>query len=155
MAFQTHNFTLDGGTQLKDAGLVAATAAGTVSGSAAYVDLGAANAYARFAVVVDWTACEVASGDELYNMCVEGGTSSAFSTVYRLSQRLLGDSTVNGQPVDTAASGRIVMFCDNVATTSATDPGSQIACQYVRIRAVISGTIATGINYTAYLVPII
>lgn len=154
MAFQAQNFTLDTATQLKDAGLVAATAAGTVGGSAAFVNFGAANAYARFAVVVDWTACEVASGDENYQLCLEGATADTFGTAYRLATRGLGDSTVNGQPVDTPPSGRVVIFADNVAMTSATDGNSVIACQFVRIRVVISGTVATGLNYTAWLVPL-
>lgn len=154
MVFQTHNFTLDSATQLKDAGLVAADAAGTVSAAAAYVDLGAANAYAKFAVVIDWTACEVADGNEAYHMRVEGATASAFSTAYILAKQSLGDSSVTGQPVDSPPNGRIVIYGDNVACTSATDAGSEIACRYIRIYCDVAGTIATGINYTAWFVPL-
>ena len=154
MVFQTHNFTLDSATQLKDAGLVAASAAATVSSAAAYHDFGAANAYARFAIVIDWTACEVADGNEVYTVQVEGATASAFSTVYRLATAKFGDSSVNNQPVDTTPSGRAVIFADNVACTSATDPGSEIACRYVRIYLTVGGTVATGFNYTAWLVPL-
>lgn len=154
MVFQTHNFTLDSATQLKDAGLVAADAAGQVSSAAAYVDLGAANAYSKFAVVIDWTACEVASGDEAYDIQVQGSTATSFSTKYILASKKLGDSTVTLQPVDTPPSGRIVIFGDNVACTSATDPGSEIACQYIRVYADVAGTIATGINYTAWFIPL-
>lgn len=154
MTFQAHNFLLDSGTQLKDAGLVAADAAGTVSSVAAYVDLGAANAYARFAIVIDWTACEVATGDEVYAIKVQGATSSAFSTAYVLTERRFGDSSVSFQPVDTPPSGRVVLFCDNVAHTSASDGNSQIACQYIRVYADVGGTIATGMNYTAWFVPL-
>ena len=154
MAFQTYNLTLDTATQLKDAGLVAADAAGQVSSAAAYVDLGAANAYAKFAVVIDWTACEVASGDEVYDIQVQGSTASSFSTKYILASKKFGDSSVTLQPVDTAASGRAVIFCDNVATTSASDPASQIACQYIRVYADVGGTIASGFNYTAWFVPL-
>lgn len=153
MVFQTHNFTLDSATQLKDAGLVAADAAGTVSAAAAYVDLGADNAYSKFAVVIDWTACEVASGDEAYHMRVQGSTTSAFSTAYDLAKKSLGDSTTTGQPVDTTPSGRAVIYGDNVACTSASDAGSEIACRYIRIYCDVAGTIATGLNYTAWFVP--
>ena len=154
MVFQTHNFTLDSAIQLKDAGLVAASAAATVSSAAAYADFGAANAYARFAIVIDWTACEVDSGNEVYTIQVEGSTATSFSTKYRLATRQFGDSSVNAQPVDTTSSGRAVIFADNVACTSASDPGSEIACQYVRIYCTVGGTVATGFNYTAWLVPL-
>ena len=154
MGFQGYNLTLDSATQLKDAGAITSSAAGTVSSAAAYVDLGAANAYAKFAVVVDWTACEVAMGDEVYDIQVQGSTATSFSTKYVLASKKLGDSSVNGQPVDTPASGRMVIFCDNVACTSASDPNSLIATQYIRVYATIAGSIATGINYTAWFVPL-
>lgn len=154
MAHQAHNFTLDTATQLKDAGLVAATTAGQVGGAAAYFDVGAANSYARFAIVIDWTACEVATGDESYAINVEGAEATAFSTAYRLASRIFGDSSVNGQPVDTPPSGRVVLFGDNVAITSATDGNSIICARYVRVRCVVAGTVATGFNYTAWLVPL-
>ena len=154
MAFQTHNFTLDGATQLKDAGLVAADTAGQVNSAAAYFDVGAANAYARYAIVIDWTACEVATGDEVYDLQIQGSTATSFSTKYILTSRKLGDSSVTLQPVDTPPSGRIVIYGDNVAHTSATDGSVQIACRYIRIYADVAGTIATGLNYTAWLVPI-
>jgi hypothetical protein len=118
------------------------------------VDLGAANAYARFAIVIDWTACEVATGDEVYTITVEGATATSFSTAYRLASRGFGHSSVNGQPVSTPPSGRVVLFSDNVAITSATDGGSTIAAQFIRVKCVVAGTIATGFNYTAYLVPL-
>lgn len=154
MVFQTHNFTLDSATQLKDAGLVAADAAGTVSAAAAYHDMGAANAYGRFAVVIDWTACEVATGDEVYAIRVQGSDTSSFTNAYVLAERRFGDSTVSFQPVDTAPTGRAVIYADNVAATSATDGASQIACRYIRVYADVGGTIATGFNYTAWLVPL-
>lgn len=154
MAFQTHNLLLDGATQLKDAGLVAADAAATVGGSAAFFDCGAANAYARFAIVIDWTACEVATGDEVYAIKVQGATATTFSTAYVLTERRFGDSSVSFQPVDTPPSGRVVLYCDNVAHTSASDGNAQIACRYIRIYTDVGGTIASGMNFTAWLVPI-
>ena len=153
MAYQTYNYTLDGGTQLKDAGLVAASAAGTVSAAATYVDLGAANAYAEFDVVVDWTACEIASNDELYTIEVQGSDTTAFTLDYVLAQKDLGAVEVLVDPVDTAATGRVVLHCDNAVVTSATDPNSVAGCRYIRVFCRVAGTVATGINYTAYLVP--
>lgn len=154
MAFQPHSITLDGLTQLKDAGLVAADAAGTVGGNAAVIDLGAANAFARFAVVIDWTACEVATGDEVYAVRIQGSTTSAFSAVYTLAERRFGDSTVSFNATDTPPSGRCMIYGDNVAHTSATDGNSVEALRYIRLFTDVTGTIATGMNFSAYLVPI-
>lgn len=149
MVFQSQNYTLDDNLLLSAAALVAADAAGSV----AYIDLGAANAYAEFDVVLRWTACEVDTGNEKYDFRVEGSAATAFSTVYVLGQKILGDSSVSFNAVDTAPIGQAVIHCDNVACTSATDGGSLIACRYVRIYLDVSGTIATGINYSAHLVP--
>jgi hypothetical protein len=117
------------------------------------MNFGAANAYARFAVVIDWSAMDVASGSELYQFQVQGATTSAFSTAYVLAEKRLGDTTVNLQPVDTTAAGRTVIYCDNVAVTSASDANSLIATQYVRLSCVSSGTTPT-VTYSAWLVPI-
>jgi len=154
MAFQPHNITLDGATQLKDAGLVAADAAATVGGSAAVIDLGAANAYARFAVVIDWTACEVASSDEVYAVRIQGSVASSFTNAYTLAERRFGDSNVSFNATDTPPSGRCVIYGDNVAHTSATDGNSVEALRYIRLYTDVTGTIATGMNFTAWLVPI-
>lgn len=153
MAFQTYNYLLDSGTQLKDAGLVAADAAGTVGGAAAYVDLGAANSYAEFDVVVDWTAMEHDTGDEVYELRVQGAEATTFATPYTLARTRIGIAALAFQPVDHNATGRVVLHCDNVACTSATDANSLIATRYIRIYCDVTGTIATGFNYTAYLVP--
>jgi hypothetical protein len=153
MAFLGQDYTLDGATQLKDAGLVAADAAAQVGGAAAYFDVGAANAFCCFDIIIDWTACEVASGDELYDIRIQGAEATAFSTAFTLCSRKFGDSSVNFQPVDTSPSGRVVISGNNVAITSATDGNSIIACRYIRVYTDVTGTIATGMNFTAYLVP--
>lgn len=153
MAFQAHNFVLDAGQQLKDAGAVTADGAGTVSAAAAVFDLGAANAYARFAVVIDWTAIDITTGDEAYDIQVQGAAASNFATPYILVNRKLGDSTVTLQPVDTAPSGRLVLFGDNVAMTSATDGSAEIATRYIRVYHDVAGT-TPSINYTAFIVPV-
>lgn len=154
MAFQTHSLTLDGAIQLKDAGLVAADAAAQVGGSAAVIDLGAANSFQKFAVVIDWTACEVATGDEVYAVRIQGSTTSAFTNAYTLIERRFGDSSVSFNATDTPPSGRAVLYGDNVAHTSATDGNSVEALRYVRLYTDVTGTIATGMNFSAWLVPI-
>lgn len=150
MAFQTYSVALDSATQLKDAGLVAADTAGAVGGSAAFADLG--GGYAEFDVVIDWSACEVASGDEKYDLRIEGCASSGFaSNVYVLTRLILGDSSVTNNATDTPPAGRMVIHANNVAITSASDGNSTSALRYVRVYADVAGTIATGLNYQAWL----
>lgn len=151
MVYQSHDRLLDGALQVKDAGLVAATAVTTVSSSAVTIDLGAAATYQKGALVVDVTACEVASGDELYIIQIQGATDSAFTTAHQLAVKYLGDSSVTGNAVDTPPTGRHVLYFDNVALTSATDGTAYNALRYLRVRTVASGTIATGINYSAWM----
>lgn len=149
MVHQAHNFTLDSAIQMKDAGLVASSAAATVGGSAKVHDIGAAG-YQRFALVIDVSAVEAATGDENYTILVQGATASSFSTAYTLARTSLGDSAQAGQPIDSLP-GRYVVYGDNVINLA----GSQTSqVQYLRVYTVVAGTIATGINFQAWLVPI-
>lgn len=155
MAFQSHNVALDGGLRLKSAGLVASDASGTgLSGGVAYVDLtGGANVYAKFAVVIDWTECEVASGDEVYDIQVFGCAATNFTTDFLLTSRKFGDSSVTFQAVDTPPVGRAILFCDNSAHVSASDGNAIELMRYIRLTVDVGGTIATGMNFTAYIIP--
>jgi len=143
--------TLDANYQLKDAGAIATTAATTVGGNAAYIDLGSAK-YFKGKLIADITACEVADNNELYTLQLQGSTTSAFSSVYVLAERKLGALEVTGNLVDTAPVGRHALHFDNVAHTSGTTDAAQ-PVRYIRLRTVVAGTVATGINYTAYVVP--
>lgn len=150
--YQNHDFTLDASLQLKDAGLIAATAATTVGGSAKVINLGSAK-YQKGAVVIDTSAVEVASNDELYEIQLQGSETEAFSTAYELASKQLGAFEVTGNAVDTAPVGRHVLYFDNVAHTSGTVAGGDAKpMQYLRLRTVVAGTVATGINYTAWMV---
>src|SRR4030067_519929 len=94
--------TFDHLLRMKDAGLVAASAAAEVSSVAKILDMGAQRFDGR--VLVDITACEVASGDEEYRILVQGSTSSTFASgVWNLGALQLGDSSVSQETVDTAA----------------------------------------------------
>jgi hypothetical protein len=150
MAHQCYSLTLDGALQLANATAVAS--ATTTNGTA--FDLGgAANNWQRFAVVIDWSGMDITTGDESYRFQVQGATASAFSTAYVLAEKRLGDSTVNLQPVDTTALGRTVIYCDNVAVTSATDSSSVISTQFVRLTCISAGT-TPAVTYSAWIVPI-
>lgn len=157
MAFQCYSLTLDGALQLASA---TTSAGATTNGTA--VDIGgAANNWQRFAVVIDWSGLDVASTDELYRFQVQGATASAFSTPYVLAEKRLGAAGVspgpatgvNLQPVSSTGLGRMVIYCDNVAVTSATDSSSIIATQFIRLTCISSGTTPT-ITYSAWIVPI-
>lgn len=120
-----------GGIDLKAAGLVAATTAHL----AVYVGR------ADFVVQMDWTACEIASNDEIYVIPVEANTR-AEPTTWRVIGFLavLGaeERTLNG---DAPAAGSIRAEFNNPYDNE------------VRLKTWVGGTVATGINYGAKLYP--
>ena len=81
--------TYDSTLVMKDAGLVAASAAATVSSVAKVIDLGSGVVEAD--VVVDVTACEVASRDESYRIAIQISDTSDFSdSIYEIENIQLG-----------------------------------------------------------------
>ena len=171
MAHQCHNYVLDDTMLLNDAATGSTTGGivGTVSGQPRSLDLGvqapgfnnASNpmpAYSEFDVVLDWTGCEVGTGDEIYYISIDGSTTSNFATVYNLHKRVLGTSS--DQPFDTPNVGRLVMHCDNVVIANGADENTSAAygavyqtMRYVRISVFVAGTVTTGLAYRAWLVP--
>lgn len=134
--------TFDALLQLKDAGLVAADGAATVGGQARIVDLGDARMDAR--VIVDVTALEVATGDEAYRLRMQFSDSSSFASgVVNGPEVVLGDSSVTGASADNAATGRYELGFTN-------DLGGN-TYRYARLYVDVQGTIATGINFTAWI----
>lgn len=143
--------TIDVLTIMKDAGLVAATAAATVGGSARQIDLGAsvgsqgAGTYWG-CVVIDASAIEVGSNDELFTIIVEGCNTSGFGSgeIAPLAMLTLGaGGVIPGAGATSSVAGRYLLpFCNFAHGT---------IFQYIRLETVVAGTIATGINYTAYL----
>ncbi len=156
-----HSFTLDAATQLKDAGLVATSAAAQVGGSDRVLDFGNVTsgpaveqvAYTEGDLVIDVSAVEFDTGDEV------------FSIVYQLSDDASangvgfdgGDVVVNMAVVpmgdvgglagstadDESGAGRVVVRVNN------RHKGTLF--RFARVFTVVAGTIATGINYTAFL----
>lgn len=139
--------TFDADLELKDAGLVAASAAATTDGAAAYVDVG--TGLFEGDVVVDVTAIEIASNDELYKIYVEGASETAFdTTAVPLAVLEVGALEVLGPgsshfKVDSSTGRYIIPFRNERDGTY---------YRYIRIYTVVSGTIASGggINFTAY-----
>lgn len=144
-AKQRPTYPFDANLQFKDAGLVAASAAATVASAAAPVNVG--TGFFSGDMVIDVTAIEVATGDEVYTITVQGGTESGFSsgTEVELQSIKLGDSSVQLGDTDDVV-GRYVLPFTNRAVDGT-------CYQYLRVYTTVAGTVATGINYTAYACP--
>jgi hypothetical protein len=132
---------------LKDAGLIAADAAAQVGGSAKVLDLGVG--LVEGDIVIDVSAIEIATGDERYNIIAQFSSSSTFASDVVIGAILpLGDgSTIatafggSGVDVDDGA-GRFVLPFRNER--------NGVWRRYMRLFTDVTGTIATGINYTAF-----
>jgi len=146
MALQRNSMdgTFDYLARLKDAGDVTGSAAAQVGGSDKIFDAGAGRFDAR--VIINISACEVATGNEKYQIMVQGSTSATFANgVWNLGALVLGDSSVSLETVDTAAARhQEIAFCNEVNGN---------LYRYLRIYTFVAGTIeTTGINFTAHLV---
>jgi hypothetical protein len=132
---------------MKAAGLIAASAA-----VATVVDLGTASqkeGQARFEgrLIIDATAVEVATGDELYDIVLQGTNTAAFTDdtdIVDLCSLTLGDATqMRSSMNQDGGIGRYELLFTNVYAGT--------AYRYIRLYTVVAGTIATGINYKAYI----
>lgn len=135
MANQYSQFTYDSDLQLKAAGLLAASTDGTI------LDLG--NGLVDAYLVIDLTACEIASGNEIYTVSLEGSNVAAMTSgSVCLAKKVFGNLVV---PMDAAlsAAGRYVVPFRN-------EEGGTLY-RYVRLSTLIAGTIATGINFSAFI----
>lgn len=122
------------------------------SENSAALDLGAAGAgdnedgvaIFRGDVVFDFSAIEIATGDELYIFHVVGSDNADFSTGDQedLASLRVGDASVLLGDVDSDP-GRYVLSITNHRNTR--------VYRFIRIELVVAGTIATGINWKAFL----
>lgn len=145
---QRHSHTFDAEMLLKDAGLVAASAALQVGGSAKVVDLG--DAFVSGDCVIDITAIESGDGDETYEIMLQFSDVEDFTTSPdTIAQSFhLGNSS-NGWS-DQYKTGRKVMPFNNRFVDSNGDVKN---FRYCRGYVVIGGTITTGINFSMWLAP--
>ena len=128
---------------LKDAGLVASSAAAQVDASAQVLDLGDGRFEAD--IIIDATAVEVASGDELYTIVAEFSNSATFASgIVPGSMQYLGDAAAipGGGDTDLGV-GRYKLPFTNVINDT--------HYRYMRLYTVVAGTIATGVNYSAFV----
>lgn len=136
-------YTYDASLLMKAAALVAATANGSL-----ILDVGTGLLDAE--LVIDVTALETDTGDESYEIIVQGSPDAAFGTagnIKSLASITIGDSgstrgTLIGNGADDAV-GRFVLPFRNERNGT--------TFQYIRVRTVVVGTIATGINYSAFV----
>lgn len=141
--YSKRNHVFDVNSQLKDAGLVAASAAAQVSSADKILDLGLGLVDAD--LVLDVTAVEVDTGNEKYEIEWQLSNSATFASGNVCACVVkLGDSSVNGSDAD-SGTGRIVQPVANEFAGT--------AYRYARLYTRIAGTIATGINYSAFLSP--
>lgn len=158
-----NSYTMDALTQLKDAGAITASAACLVGGVARVLDFGFTTpqgviqvAYVPGDIVIDVSAIEVASTDEVYMIAYElsddtSGNAVGFDAgdvVVCRGVVMLGCITtaayLAGLNMDTmSGTGRIVLGVDNEVQGT--------LYRYARLATYIAGTIATGINYAAFL----
>lgn len=140
----THAF--DAALQLQDAGLVAASAAGT-----RILDLGPGTGFRCGKIVIDVTAIEIASNDETYTIHVQGAASSTFATagliVEFASLQLSAKETKLSDSDRDDDVGQRTLYFDNTDEAGTT-------YRYLRLYITVAGTVATGINFSARLVPI-
>lgn len=135
--------TYDNALLLKAGALVAATANGTL-----ILDVG--GGLLDCDLVVDVSAIETASTDESYNIILEGSPDATFGTagnIVHLASMTLGHAS----SVLKAAEGSGVTDTAGRYTLGIRNELNGTTYRYLRIRTVVAGTIATGINYTAFL----
>lgn len=135
MANLYNQFTYDNALSMKAAGLVAASADGSI------VDLG--EGFVKGYLVFDVSAIEIASGDERYTLSLEGSNVAAMTSgSVCLAKKVFGNLIV---PMDAAlsAAGRYaVPFTNEEGGTT---------YRYIRLSTLVAGTIATGINFSCFI----
>ena len=168
MTIASHDLALDELQRLTSS-LTANTAGTGVAGTVAYLDLGqqarqyagapgatdtsSASAFGRFAVVVDWSALDVANGNEAYVVELQGSNGTGFSTNYRLGSVVLGHSSVTGNATSTPPAGRKVFYCDNAVMPDAGSAAAHGTTRYVRLVVTPAGTTPSVTVTGAWLLP--
>jgi hypothetical protein len=135
------SYTFDADLQLKDSGAVSSSGQGQVGGSDRHIDVGKAVFFSM--CVIDVSAIEIADDDELYKLEIHGGDKSDFSgNTEVLAVKPLGANQVLTGNVDSTV-GRYELPVINVQ--------NGVVYPYLRIYHNISGTVGTGIDYTAFM----
>lgn len=135
MANKYSQFTADDALNMKEAGLIASSTDGDI------LDLG--DGLVDAFLVIDVSAVEIATGDEIYTISLEGSNVAAMTSgSVCLAKKVFGNLVV---PMDAALSspGRYVVPFRN-------EEGGNIF-RYVRLSTLVAGDVATGINFSAFI----
>lgn len=139
------SYTFDAALQLKDAGLIASSAAALVASAAQVLDVGA-SPFAGVAVI-DASAIEIGSNDEVFTIIIQGSNSPTFAgtAAVDLAAMRLGSAggKASGEAADAVGGGRYELLFVNVQADT--------VYRYIRAYTLVVGTIATGINYKAFV----
>jgi hypothetical protein len=130
---------------MKDAGLVTTSAAAEVSSVAKVHDLGA-NANVSGDLIINMTAIEVDTSNEVCRVLLQGSNSASFASgIHVLCAAFFGDTVGvgGGADVDHGPWKAELPFRNRLGTLG--------PFRYLRVYHQIAGTIATGFNYTADL----
>lgn len=139
--------TFDADLELKDAGLVAASAAAQVESVNKILDLGTGTVEGD--IIIDVSAMEVLSDDEKYIIHAEVSSSSTFaSDIYAVVSLILGSA---GTAEWDNIPGDEDMYIGRYTLPFINEIVNGTPKRYLRLYTEVSGTIETGINYTAYL----
>lgn len=135
------SYSFDAELLAKDAYLVAASAAAQVASAAKVIDVGEARFDAT--AVIDVSAIEIASNNELYRIAVQGSSSPTFaSDVQNLAMVDLGATEVRDGGAIDSTTGRLTLDFTNCQ--------NDVIYRYLRVYTFVSGSVATGINFTAF-----
>lgn len=133
-----NTYSYDNDLLLKDAGLIAVSKACQVGGLNKILDLGEAQADGD--IVLDVNAVEIDSNNETFGIAAQVSSDPAFAAdVTEVSRFVLGK---NPGGVNLLA-GKYVIPFDNKA--------AGVLKRYFRLYVWVGGTVATGIDFIAYL----
>ena len=136
----------DSGMEFKDAGAIAASAAAQVDSAAKYVDVG--TGLFRGKMILDVSALEIADNNETYDIVIQGSPDTTFTAATSVELVSLHLGAMEIKRTDTNkddGTGRYKLYFDN--------ENDGTFYRYIRVYTVVGGTVATGINYTAWCVP--
>lgn len=132
--------TLDAALILKDAGAVTADGGGTVDAVARVVNVGPG--LIKAALIVDVNALDLAGGDEVYDIILQGSTDPTFATNVSVLTRLRAGAAIGE---DSFGIGRISRIFTNTAENGEILP-------YLRVFHDVTGGAGGGsIDYQAFI----
>lgn len=136
------SFIYDSSLLMKDAGSVSGSAAATVSAVAKVHDTG--GGFTKGMLVIDATAVEVDSGDEMYTIALQGSDSATFAgDIVLLASVILGDAVPLVGNVDKGAGRYFAPFTNQYGDT---------VFRYLRVYTTVVGTVISGgVTYSAFL----